>query len=135
MKDTEVIDKKNEWEFKVKRTVVVTQEDVDDIMACALEGGISYWCSEAEVVEDDYYGEYASEQISRGGSLRLYDPEEDKTYILNLAKFVSGFKVWLSKGYDAYDVVKSGKIDTFKIDAEVADAIVQCAVLGDIVYG
>lgn len=36
----------------MKRTVVVTQEDVDDIMACALEGGISYWCSEAEIVED-----------------------------------------------------------------------------------
>lgn len=121
--------------LEVKVAVELTRENIDDIMCGALEGGITHWCSGADVVEDDYYGEYASEQISRGGSLRLYDSEEDKTYILDLAKFISGFKIWFSKGYDVYGAVKSGEIDCCNIDAEVADAIVQCAVFGDIVYG
>ena len=50
--------------LKLELEVVVTQEDIDDIMAGALEGGINYWCGEAEVV-GNYLGEYASEQISR----------------------------------------------------------------------
>lgn len=69
--------------FKVKAEleINVTQEDIDDIVATALEGGINYWCRKAEVV-GDYLGEYASEQISRGGTLKLYDSEEDEVYEL-----------------------------------------------------
>ena len=36
--------------LKLELEVVVTQEDIDDIMTGALEGGINYWCGEAEVV-------------------------------------------------------------------------------------
>lgn len=121
--------------LKVEITVELTQQDVDDIMCGALEGGITYWCNDAEVVEDKYFGEFASEQISRGGSLRLHDSEEDKTYVLDLEKFINGFKIWLSKGYDLYGAVKTGKIDCCNIDAGCADGIVQCALFGDIIYG
>ncbi len=61
-------------------------KDIDDIMCAALEGGITYWCSRAEVV-GEYLGEYASEQISKGGELRLYDCESDEVYTLTLDKF------------------------------------------------
>ena len=30
-----------------------TVEDIDDIMVSALEGGVNYWCQEAEVIEVD----------------------------------------------------------------------------------
>lgn len=50
--------------------VTLTQQDIDDIMASALDGGICYWCRMAEVV-GEYLGEYASDQISLGGSLIL----------------------------------------------------------------
>lgn len=43
--------------------IVVTGEDIDDIMASALEGGITYWCDRAKV-DGNSLGEYASEQIS-----------------------------------------------------------------------
>ena len=43
-------------------------------MATALDGGITYWCNKAEVI-GGYLGEYASDQISRGGKLKLYDYE------------------------------------------------------------
>lgn len=80
--------------FKVKTEpeINVTQEDVDDIVATALEGGINYWCRKAEVV-GDYLGEYASEQISRGGTLKLYDSEEDEVYELTRDKLLDGMRL------------------------------------------
>ena len=79
--------------LKLELEVIVTQEDIDDIMAGALEGGINYWCCKAEVV-GDYLGEYASEQISRGGQLLLHDIEEDERHTLDKEKFLKGLKMY-----------------------------------------
>lgn len=107
-------------------------EVIDDIMATALEGGITYWCDNAEVV-GDYLGEFASEQISRGGTLKLHDSEEHKTYELALDKFLVGLaKVVSERGLD---VLYHGKIEPANIDAEDADAIIQYAIFGEVVYG
>lgn len=107
-------------------------EVIDDIMATALEGGITYWCDNAEVV-GDYLGEFASEQISRGGTLKLHDSEEHKTYELTLDKFLVGLaKVVSERGLD---VLYRGKIEPANIDAEDADAIIQYAIFGEVVYG
>lgn len=133
--DEDVISRSNEWEFKAERTVIVTQEDVDDIVACALEGGICYWCRKAEVVEDDYYGEYASEQISRGGSLRLYDNEDDEQYILTLDKFLKGLRLAIKDGYGNDWFSNSARLDCGMIDGEAADVIVQMALFGEVMYG
>lgn len=107
-------------------------EVIDDIMATALEGGITYWCDNAEVV-GDYLGEYASEQISRGGTLKLHDSEEDETYELTLDKFLAGLATVV--GERGLDVIYQGKIDPSNIDAEDADAIIQYAIFGEVVYG
>ena len=55
-----------------QKKVKYTQENIDDIMSMALEGGITYWCGQAKV-KGKYLGNYGSEQISRGGTLYLYD--------------------------------------------------------------
>ena len=121
-------------EFKVNG-ITVTQEDIDDIMCSALEGGITYWCSEAEVV-DDYLGEYASEQISRGGELKLYDSEEDEVYELTLNKILKGIgQAYEEKFYAEYEWCDGKTIDTCQVDAEVADVIVQLALFDEIVFG
>lgn len=83
---------------KVALEIVLTQEDIDDIMCGALEGGINYWCDEAKVM-GGYLGEYGSEQIARGGKLRLHLPEpfdKDDTeyYELDLEKFKKGVELW-----------------------------------------
>ena len=113
----------------------LTDEDIDDIMATALDCGISYWCGEAEVVGGEYHGEWASDEISRGGELRLYDAESDDVWTLNLEKFLKGFQMWVEGGYAKDALEENGKIDTGMIDAIAADLIVQFAVFGEIVFG
>lgn len=128
------------FEICTKTTVYLTQQDIDDIMVAALEGGINYWCWRV-VVQGDYLGEYASEQISRGGKLAVWinEPfEDDKTcYMLDRDKFLAGFKLWLEKGGDSYDVIdySDGSVDCGQIDAACADEIVQYALFGEVVFG
>ena len=113
-------------------TVKVLDEDIDDIMVTVLEGGITYWCNRAEVV-GDYLGDIASEQISRGGELRLYDCESDEEYTLTLDKFLRGLSTYISGCYDI--AVESGRVDPGQIDAEGADCIIQYALFDDVIYG
>lgn len=123
----------DEFTIDVSREVKLTKENIDDIMASALEGGITYWCKKAVVV-DDYLGEYASEQISRGGTLRLYDSEEDEVYELTLEKFLNGFALACRKGYGE-DWIDGIDVDTCQIDAIGADTIVQLALFGEVQFG
>lgn len=123
------------FELNVERTLKITEEDIDGIMVGALEGGINYWCCEAEVV-GEYLNEWASHQISKGGKLLLHDAEEDDVYELTLEKFLSGIKKWYENGGDVYGAVKkNGTIDCSNIDAGDADSIVQYAIFGELVFG
>lgn len=129
------------FEILVQIRAALTQQDIDDIMVSALEGGINYWCRRV-VVQGDYLGEYASEQISRGGKLAIWldEPfEDDKTcYMLDRDKFLAGFKLWLEKGGDSYyDAIdySDGSVDCGQIDATCADEIVQYALFGELVFG
>lgn len=127
---------------KVALEIVLTQEDIDDIMCGALEGGINYWCDEAKVM-GGYLGEYGSEQIARGGKLRLHLPEpfdKDDTeyYELDLEKFKKGVELWAITpvGCNRLEQI-DGKIrfDTCNADAIVCDAIIQYALFGDVIFG
>ena len=113
---------------------VVSDEDIDDIMSAALDGGITYWCGRAKVV-GEYLGEYASEQISRGGVLKLYDIEEPKAvYELTLDKFLVGLRLWI-ENERAFQLTEAGRLDVGQIDAAAADTIIQYALFCNIVYG
>lgn len=125
----------NRWEVEVKQSIVVTEEDIDDIMCAALEGGITYWCCKAEVV-GEYLGEWGHEQIARGGTLKLHDREEDEVYELTREKLLNGIK--LAYDYDCYhdyEWCDGHSLDCCQIDADVADCIVQYALFGDVIYG
>ena len=123
------------FNITITQTVNVTEEDIDDIMCSALEGGICYWANSALVV-GGYLGEYASEQISRGGSLIIYDAEEDKEYELTRDKLLNGIKLAIQGCYFMdYEWFTGSKLDTCQIDAEVADIIVQLALFNEVIYG
>lgn len=125
----------NEFRITAQIKVVLSRTDIDDIMLTALTGGITYWCRRVEP-KGEYLGGLSSEQISRGGSLKLYDSESDDVYELDLQKFLRGFKAWLESGGDTYGAVDgSGNVDCSNIDADCADAIIQFALFGELVFG
>ena len=78
------------YNIEINKKYEVTSQDIDDIMATALDS-ISYWCRKAKVV-GEYLGEYASDQISRGGSLILYDAESNDCWELNLENLLHGIE-------------------------------------------
>lgn len=112
--------------------VNLTQQDIDDIMVTALEGGINYWCRKAEVL-GEYLGETASDQISRGGILILHDAESAQTWELTLGKFLNGVKLYFEQG--CHVQVEDNAIEIGDIDAGDADCIVQFALFGEAVFG
>ncbi len=126
-----------------EREIVVTQQDIDDIMCAALEGGITFWCNEAEVI-GDYLGEYGSDQISRDGTLRLhliepFDKDDTPWYDFTLEKFLKGLKMYLDDSEAPYDIVYDDGtnplgIDTCKCDAVVADMIVEYGLWNEQVF-
>lgn len=114
-----------------QKEIKYTQENIDDIMSMALEGGITYWCNQAKVKEK-YLGTYASEQISRGGTLHLYDEEDDSEYELTLEKFITGLLLFLQENPS---FITNSDLDVCQMDAADADIIIQYALFGEIVYG
>lgn len=120
-----------DWELKYESVVRVTMQDIDDILTTAFEGGITYWCDEVKV-DGDYLGEYASEQVSRGGALYLHEMEDDRYHYLCLNDLLYGLKLYLQ---NKTDIILDGGIDTCNIDADIADQIVQYAIFKEIVYG
>lgn len=129
-----VVRKGKGFEVVAAHPIFLTGQDIDDIVGCAMEGGCTYWCTDAELV-GDLLGNCASDQISRGGALKLYDYYEDKWHELTLEKFMNGFKLWVEQGKDFYGAVSTDGVDCCHIDGDCADNIIQYALFGDLVYG
>lgn len=113
----------------------ITDEDIDDIMVSALEGGINYWCENAIVV-GDYLGEFASDQISRGGELKLCT-FEDGDYLLTKESFIKGLKKYLTSNMGKAALEQKGNqtiVVVGMIDANAADSIIQYALFDELIY-
>lgn len=114
----------------------ITGECIDDIMATALDGGITYWCNKAEVI-GEYLGEYASDQISRGGKLKLYDYEAETTYELTIENLIAGIKALIDDDSIEVNLTKREncfELDEDYLDSTLSDLIIQYAVFGELVY-
>lgn len=126
--------------IEIAYQVEFTNEDINDIMATALEGGITYWCGRVEVKDKDLKGqEYASDVISHDGTLLIYDSEdEDEVWELTREKFINGLKKFLQlcdKEYFKSIDYSIRELDISMIDAEDADIIIQYALFNEIVFG
>lgn len=132
-------EKEGRWSCEVNLNVIVTEEDIDDIMVSALEGGITYWCRETEVIGERMGEGWGHEQIARGGILRLYDAEDGEHYDLDREKFLAGLKKYLQNPlYDGTIELGTKEntmvLDCGMIDAPAADQIIQYALFGEIMY-
>lgn len=123
--------------------VIVTPEDIDDIMVSALEGGITYWANKAKVLEEKRVAEWGHEQIARDGELHIhviepFDQDDTEWYVLTKEKCLKGLEKYLKepKYSDCLEFVNHElRIDTCYVDADAADTIIQYALFGEIVYG
>ena len=117
--------------------VTITTEDIDDIMCGALEGGINYWCEKVKVV-GDYLGEYASEQISRGGKLLIYEDDGETVHLLDKEMLLKGIAMYLENPRP-YSIITEDNnelvLDTCNADSIVCDMIIQYALFDDVIYG
>lgn len=106
--------------YEIKTVNVVTQEQIDDIMATAIEGGITHWCDKA-ATNVDKEKNWLSDMLTRAERLELHVADEDKWVILELNKLLNvlGEMQFNFDDYDAMDV----------------DNAIQKAVFGEVVYG
>ena len=124
-------------------SVVISPEDIDDIMATALEGGITYWADKAEVPEEKRVADWGHEQIARNGELLIhviepFDQDDAEWYTLTREKFLRGLEKYLKNpAYGNILEFIDGELemDACYVDANVADAIVQYALFDEIIYG
>ncbi len=119
--------------LNINAKLELTEQDINDLMVTALEGGINYWCKKARISkmpEGCTKPMYASDVISKGGTLELYDAESTDKWELTLEKFMNGVKFVCER--DKYTSAED-LIDNH--DADTADAIVQYALFNEIVFG
>lgn len=145
-------------------TIIITKEDVVDILSSAFGGGIGYWGEEKpndkiydetrdwlrKNAKSDYedgeicYEEVLAQMLFDGHSISIIDNEdEDKEIWLSLSNLANGIQRAFREGYyNSYNwLVPDGDgfgewhLETSQIDSEVSDVIIQLAVLGEVVYG
>lgn len=123
-------------ELQIPLPLLITDEDIDDILVSAFEGGINYWCNNVKIVGEPF-GDCASEHVSKGGTVLIHDFEEDKDYELTKAAVIKGISQYLMRptSGDVLEVIDHElRIDTCYIDADIADAMLQIALFDDIIY-
>jgi len=131
---------------KITVTITTTKEfsneEINDLVSTALEGGINYWCRKAVATESKedkkYVGvsdedqskiDFISDVISYGGSLTLYDAESSDKWVLNLEKLLKG----IQKYCEHNNITPSNMMEDY--DADTADIIVQYALFDEQVFG
>lgn len=106
-----------------KITITITDEQVDNIVCSALEGGITHWCDGANpVVPKGKKIEWGHEALTRGGHIWLHNEDTGKSLKLTLPRLLKGIQ-------------KYGKHDFDDYDSQDADNVVQLALFGEVVYG
>lgn len=118
-------------EVTITKKLEISNEQINDLMVCALEGGINYWCSKAEITKrptEEFT--FASEVIALNGELTLKDAESDDTWVLTKDKFLKGLGKTVEWG-DFKDVEEL--MDAH--DAETADVLIQYAIFDEIEFG
>lgn len=115
-----------------------SEEDLKDILITALEGGIGYWaclCNDGDEFKDQPKdmptSEWCWELLKQGKPIEFIDEEEEDENINSVV-------IYLDNIYDGIRDAIENRVwdgDMDSLDALVADAIIQYAHFGDIVYG
>jgi len=125
--------------MEIIKKLEISEEQMADLLVCAFEGGINYWCGKIEITafpektkpEDDFSNMLASDIVPKGGTIALHDDEDpDEIYWLNKEKMLKGISLGMDWGnFATVEELMDGH------DAETADVIVQYAIFGEITFG
>jgi len=128
--------------MKTPKNFEISNEDIGYLIVCALEGGINYWCRNAEKkrnedgtffgvsAEDQEKIEYASDLIGHNGTIILHDAESSDKWELTPEKFLKAVDMTLEWGeYESVEEMMDNH------DAETADVLVQYAIFDEITFG
>jgi len=123
--------------MKIVKTFDITEQQIQDLLVTAFEGGINYWCDRVEITvmppntsPEDYDKLMASQVIAKDGIVELRGEDFEKITLLTRDKMLTG----ISKAMDWGNFASIEElIDNH--DAETADIIVQYAIFDEIIFG
>ncbi len=116
------------WDNKsVGVRIHVSYTDIENLMYSMAQGS-SYWCKYAG---DLGYESTVHEILEKKLELKLEDFEDEKArHTLTLAKIKKGLTIMANKYPKHFASILQDNTD-----ADTADVLLQCALLGEIVYG
>lgn len=105
-------------------TIKLTDQEAEDILVTALEGGINYWADVTSYGRND--GVLMAHIVPNDG-------DDFEPMLIHTGHIQQGVdrlcEKWSARGRYCQDLLNDN------VDAETADAVVQYAVLGKIMYG
>lgn len=107
-------------------TIELSTEFIESVADAALSDPM--WIDGIERVGDSK-GEYASEHIANGGTIRIHDCEEDEWHTVTSNQFVAAIGKYIQMLY--VDDSLSGCY----LDDATAEIVFQLAVFGEVIYG
>ena len=127
----------------------VSDDDLDNILVTAFEGGSNYWIDKIEV--KDYKGcEWASHVVSKGGSVWVcldnnpvgaeIKGKEYYKWVINRKKLLRAISRWFTEYYYHRQIVKHNlempsSFSDIDFDAGDTDIIIQLAIFNEVIYG
>lgn len=120
--------------FVMSFTVNIKNDDIESVISEAEESS-SYWCTMES--EGECFGDTLAEHVINGGRVRIRDSVKMFTCTLTRRQIISAIQLYLQNptAGDFLEFVDHElRVDTNYIDGAVADAIIQYAVNGEVLY-
>lgn len=140
--------------------VKITKEDVLDIICSAVNGRAGYWVK-VDASKEDYaeakkhlikqgkdpkdicYEEVFAQVLFDGKEMSFTDVEKNETYFLSLDKLFVGIRKTIEEGYYSHynwyvpegDGFGEWQLNCCQVDSDVADAIIQFSLFGEVLFG
>jgi hypothetical protein len=114
--------------MKVRVDYEVSEEMLKDGIITALESGIGYWCTTVDTPSWPEGADLYSDIPTMGGALTI--TTSDGEFLLDLTSLKKGVRVMAVKcPWHFNDFIRQAG------DSDTADALIQCALFGKLVYG
>lgn len=130
----------------VQVPVELNDEFFEDVVCTMLEGGSNYWVDTIDINHPEGkrpsgtpVSTWAADALNKGGSITIYPIEEEdgittikrENLVFGVKQLIEEHPDWVAVTYDH----KANHIDFGNMDADDADAILQYAVFGDLIFG